>query len=52
MIFFTYNPIEDAMCHYVDSTDDTAKNTNGGINGGLFGIEKEIITLIKENPHR
>ena len=54
-IDFMLNAIEDAVCHYVESTNKTAKNTNGGINGGinggLFGTEKEIISLITENPH-
>jgi Fic family protein len=50
-IDFMLDAIENAMLQYIDSDE----NKNGGINSGLFGglneTEREIIALIKENPH-
>ena len=50
-IDFMLDAIENAMLQYIDSDG----NNNGGINSGLFGglnqVEKEIMSLIKENPH-
>ena len=50
-IDFMLDVIENAMLQYIDSDE----NKNGGINGGLFGglneTEREVISLIKENPH-
>ena len=43
------------MYQYIDKAENIDGGSNGGINGGLFGglneTEKEIISLIKENPH-
>jgi predicted HTH transcriptional regulator len=45
------NAIENAMYQYVESDDGSVKNKNGGLFGGLNETEKEIISLIKENPN-
>jgi len=54
-IDFMLDVIEHAACQYVNNADNPIKNTNGGINGGLFGglseMEMGIISLIKENSH-
>jgi len=46
-IDFMFDIIEDAMCQYIDD--------NGGINSGIFSglnaTQKEILTLIRENPN-
>ena len=53
-IDFMLDVIERSMRQYIDSAGGIEPNTNGGINGGLFGglneMEKAIISLIKENP--
>ena len=62
-IDFMLNVIENSMYQYIDGEDNPNKDTNGdvfggangGINGGLFSglneTEKEIVSLIKENPN-
>jgi len=51
-IDFMLNTIERSIYQYIDSaTKISFGGISGGLSGGLNETEKEIISLIKENPH-
>ena len=43
--------IENAICQYIEPEKSEIGGINSGINGGLNVIQREIIPLIRENPH-